>query len=347
MGEQATFSVIVPIYKVENYLRECIDSILGQTFGDFELILIDDGSPDNCPAICDEYARQDDRIRVIHQENGGIVRARETGILAATGKYVCWVDGDDFVSTELLEHLLQIMQEHDGLDMICYDFSCYYDDREPHFKPHSENNNHPVPGMYDKRRLEREIYPYMIMDSRKSFFSELLQGFVWCKCFKRELIAAHYCKEPRIRQGDDAAFVYECLFFADTVFCSDKVLYYYRQRGDSIMHDYDGIYLDRAQVKIHYLRANTGILSECLAQQIENLYVADLLLAVIHFAQHQVPLFEARRKVKEMIRRTGVMDDIRMGKTIPLYIRIAVLMLRCHFYLTALIAARFMVALIS
>lgn len=91
-------SCIVPVYNVEKYLRRCVDSILAQTFTDFELILVDDGSPDGCPAICDEYAEKDSRVRVIHQENKGVSAARNAGLDMARGEYVCFVDGDDEVS---------------------------------------------------------------------------------------------------------------------------------------------------------------------------------------------------------------------------------------------------------
>ena len=100
-----TISVIVPVYKVEPYLRRCVDSILGQTFTDFELILVDDGSPDNCPAICDEYAVKDSRVHVIHQENGGLSAARNAGIDASSGEYLMFIDSDDFISKIMLETL--------------------------------------------------------------------------------------------------------------------------------------------------------------------------------------------------------------------------------------------------
>ncbi|MDO4269904.1 MAG: glycosyltransferase family 2 protein [Eubacteriales bacterium] len=90
------FSVIIPIYKAEDYLRECVDSVLGQSFTDFELLLVDDGSPDSCPAICDEYAERDERVRVIHKENGGVSSARNAGMRAAMGEYLTFLDSDDF-----------------------------------------------------------------------------------------------------------------------------------------------------------------------------------------------------------------------------------------------------------
>lgn len=90
------FSVIIPVYKAEPYLRKCVDSVLEQTFRDFELILVDDGSPDSCPAICDEYAGKDDRVQVIHKKNGGVSSARNAGIRAAVGEYLAFLDSDDY-----------------------------------------------------------------------------------------------------------------------------------------------------------------------------------------------------------------------------------------------------------
>ncbi|MBE6922620.1 MAG: glycosyltransferase family 2 protein [Ruminococcaceae bacterium] len=104
-------SVIVPVYKVEAYLHECVDSILAQTFSDFELILVDDGSPDNCGKICDEYAAKDNRIRVIHQENQGLSGARNAGIDIARGEYITFIDSDDLVDMRYLEILLDTAKE--------------------------------------------------------------------------------------------------------------------------------------------------------------------------------------------------------------------------------------------
>lgn len=100
-------SVIVPVYKVEPYLRRCVDSILAQTFTDFELILVDDGSPDGCPAICDEYAMIDNRVRVIHKANGGLSDARNAGLDAAVGEFISFVDSDDWVSESYLSNLYE------------------------------------------------------------------------------------------------------------------------------------------------------------------------------------------------------------------------------------------------
>ena len=110
MNHVPEISVIVPVYKVEEYLPQCIDSILAQTFTNFELLLVDDGSPDRCGEICEEYAGKDTRIRVFHQQNSGVSAARNIGLQHAKGTYIVFVDSDDWVSTDYLLHFLQKTQ---------------------------------------------------------------------------------------------------------------------------------------------------------------------------------------------------------------------------------------------
>lgn len=113
------FSVIIPIYNVESYLDKCVQSIINQTFGNIEIILVDDGSPDRCPAMCDAYAKTDDRIKVIHKKNGGQAEARNMGIARAEGEYLLFVDADDYVSVDYCEKLLPFAQK--GCDIIVVD----------------------------------------------------------------------------------------------------------------------------------------------------------------------------------------------------------------------------------
>ena len=118
-------SIIVPVYKVEKYLNRCVDSILAQTFTDFECILVDDGSPDGCPAICDEYAKKDNRIKVIHQENKGVSAARNAGLDMAKGEYILFVDSDDWIDESTVQSLLMISED---ADIIMCGFSIEYED---------------------------------------------------------------------------------------------------------------------------------------------------------------------------------------------------------------------------
>ena len=114
-------SIVVPVYKVEKYLNRCVDSILNQTYTDFECILVDDGSPDKCGQICDEYAELDKRIRVIHKENGGLSDARNVGIDAAKGEYILFVDSDDWIHPQLIELTLKIIIKEKA-DVVSYDY---------------------------------------------------------------------------------------------------------------------------------------------------------------------------------------------------------------------------------
>ena len=111
---QPLISIIVPVYKVEPYLRRCVDSILNQTYRNLEVILVDDGSPDNCGSICDAYAKQDSRVKVIHKENGGLSSARNAGLDVMSGAYVGFVDSDDWIEPHMYESLLKLMEKFDA-----------------------------------------------------------------------------------------------------------------------------------------------------------------------------------------------------------------------------------------
>lgn len=216
-----TFSVIVPIYKVEKYLNKCIDSILKQTFQDFELILVDDGSPDKCPKICDEYAKKDKRVRVIHKENAGLVAARNTGIKEAKGDYICYVDGDDWISENLLQTVWSKAVSKYDVEMVVYSAVRQFTDTQEQI-PKS------VPeGLYNKDKLRSDVYPYMMYVRANHFVRGLFFQQLWNKIFKRDFLLKHYCQEERIRMGEDNAFVFECLYAAENVFFCDDILYIY------------------------------------------------------------------------------------------------------------------------
>lgn len=142
-------SFIIPIYKVEAYLNQCVDSILGQTYRDIEVILVDDGSPDRCPVMCDALAKKDSRIKVLHKPNGGLSDARNTGLKAATGNYVIFVDGDDFWTDEgQLAKLMNLVEENPTCDFIGFNCSYYYPDSNT-YKPwpaYSEAISKPASG---------------------------------------------------------------------------------------------------------------------------------------------------------------------------------------------------------
>ena len=139
-------SFIIPIYNVEKYLSECVESILAQTYSDFEMLLIDDGSPDNCPALCDDWARKDSRIKALHKPNGGLSDARNYGLNHAQGDYVVFVDSDDFwVEKDCLEQLMNVVDAHPECDFIGFNCSYYYLDTKTYKKWVAYNESLSVP----------------------------------------------------------------------------------------------------------------------------------------------------------------------------------------------------------
>ena len=219
-------SVIVPIYGIERYIGICIESLLNQTYSNLEIILVDDGSPDRCPEICDLYARKDKRIRVIHKENGGLVSARKAGLEASTGEYVGYVDGDDWVGPGFYESLYSAITSS-GCDVVCAGQSRDLFQQSVHF-----NNPYPL-GIYEGERLKK-LQENML--SYGPFYSPGITTYVWNKLFRRDVLYKHQMVvDERITIGEDAAVTYPALMEAKSVYVSDCVAYHYRQREDSML----------------------------------------------------------------------------------------------------------------
>ncbi|HFQ0673997.1 TPA: glycosyltransferase family 2 protein, partial [Enterococcus faecium] len=208
-------SIIVPVYKVEKYLRKCVDSILAQTFTDFEVILVDDGSPDNSGKICDEYAEKDNRVRVIHKENGGLSSARNAGIDVARGKYLGFVDSDDYIDEDMYEILYENLKIHDA-DISSVELIPFYGDR------------------YKKANKEKKV----IILNKKEAIKSVLEGtqfyaYAWNKLYRKELF-----KDNRYLDGktfEDAYIIIDLLFQTEKIVVSNEEKYFYLQRNDSIM----------------------------------------------------------------------------------------------------------------
>lgn len=159
-------SVVIPVYKVEPYLTRCVDSVLSQTLMDIEIILVNDGSPDNCPQICDTYAAMDSRVRVVHKENGGLASARNAGMEIAVGKWLFFLDSDDWLEPDGLESLYNVGEQHQ------VDFVRYRAIRSgwPGMEPHAPCMVEPVRelrhGYYNKQQIIDEVYPRLIITSQ-------------------------------------------------------------------------------------------------------------------------------------------------------------------------------------
>lgn len=172
-------SVIVPIYNIAKYLDKCIESILLQSFRQFELILVDDGSTDGSELICDAYAKKDDRIKVIHKKNEGLVRARKTGLENAAGDYIAYVDGDDWIEHDMIARLYDALTEKKVDIAMCGRFEDTGDTQKSVYHGISE-------GRYDKQALLDIVYPNMIVNG--TFFEWGIFPGVWDKLFRRECL---------------------------------------------------------------------------------------------------------------------------------------------------------------
>lgn len=218
------FSIIVPIYKVETYLPQCIESVLNQTYNDFEVILVNDGSPDRCGKICDDYATKDRRIRVIHKENDGLVSARQAGAEEAIGIYICCVDGDDWIAANYLKKIATEI-ENNKADIICVGKVIAYPDRQIS-KAISFRSD-----FYSRAEIVNEIFPHLIQNKKARYFTPT----VWAKAIKRELyLFEQLSVDSRIRLGEDGACTIPCIYRSQSLSILPDCLYYYRQNDESM-----------------------------------------------------------------------------------------------------------------
>lgn len=208
-------SVIVPIYNVENYIHKCIDSIINQTYRNLEIILVDDGSPDNCGKICDEYALKDCRIKVIHKKNGGLSDARNAGIDISTGEYLGFVDSDDYIDTDMYSVLLKNLKDNDADISTCGRIIVTEGNETPSFK-----NNETV--CLSSHDAIKDLF----------LFNNNVCHAAWDKLYKREMFSE--IRFPLGRLFEDAAIMYQVFENARKIVSTKKQMCYYIQRQGSI-----------------------------------------------------------------------------------------------------------------
>ena len=227
-------SVIVPVYKVEPYLRRCVDSILAQTHKNLEVILVDDGSPDGCPAICDEYAAQDSRVKVIHKENGGVSSARNAGLDAATGDYIGFVDSDDQLVPEMYETLLETAEGKDADVSMCGYIWVADDGRTGERLP---------PEWPQDCASAEEAIRATLCSIREQNGEESTVGFCWNKLYRKVAWGTVHFDET-LAVGEDTLAVFQVLLRARVVAACRKPLYRYCLRPDSAVYS-SGLYKSR------------------------------------------------------------------------------------------------------
>ena len=235
--EAEKISIVIPVYNIEQYLDRCVESVLQQTYRNLDVILVDDGSPDRCGELCDRWAEQDERVRVIHKENGGLSDARNCGISQANGEYIAFVDSDDFIAADMMEKLHRALRENDAEISIC-NFHFVDEDGAP-----IERKNRYLP-IRDETISGEEAIANMQFDRDGGCYN-----LAWNKLYRRELF--HDIRFPVGKLCEDGFISHRLLGKCERVACIRYVGYYYTQRGGSIMHSGNPlVYLHQAEARI-------------------------------------------------------------------------------------------------
>jgi len=212
-------SVIIPVYKVEPYLRKCLDSVLAQTYANLQIILVDDGSPDNCGKICDEYAGKDKRIEVIHKENGGLSDARNAGLGIMKGEYVAFVDSDDWVLPKYIEDMYENLKKYNS-DLAISGIAYFYEHNKEYKYPYNMKTRE---GVWNREQAINKLM----------YQNEFLPS-AYVKLYKVKLFET--IKYPKGMYWEDLATAYRLFFACDKISYLDDKNYFYVQRRGSILH---------------------------------------------------------------------------------------------------------------
>lgn len=231
-------SIIIPVYNTEKYLKECIDSILNQNYSDFEIILVNDGSKDNSKKICEEYSKKDSRIIFFDKENEGVSLTRNFGITKARGKYITFIDADDWLEKEAYYKIFNILEKNQDVDLFIYNFNYYKDSK-------IENKCAPETFFVENEEIKKVqatlLNPnYFSLTKFNTKFKGL--AYPWNKIFKRSIIVDNNLQFRIINRKavyEDLLFVYEYLQYSNKVYFLKEELYNYRVVGESASNKYN------------------------------------------------------------------------------------------------------------
>ncbi|MCM1154138.1 MAG: glycosyltransferase family 2 protein [Ruminococcus flavefaciens] len=268
-------SIVVPIYNTKEYLYKCVDSIIKQTYQNIELILVDDGSWDGSALLCDELAETDERIIVIHRDNGGLVMARKTGLRRAKGKYILNVDSDDWIEMDMVEQLLKAAEENDS-DIVT---SGYYEETLEYA---IEKKDTLPEGNYNTEEEKFYLYQHMIRNG----IQRGVNVAIWCKLVRSDIMREIYLEmSDEIRVGEDAAFIYSCLAVADKITILHNTYYHYMVREGTMSRSKNRNYFKEMNEVILFIEKNfkKNKYKELLKEQLDYHTVVLCLLGIEKF----------------------------------------------------------------
>lgn len=307
----AKVSIVIPVYNMQKYLDKCMDSVLAQTLQDIEIVLVDDGSSDDSPEICDAYAQKDKRVKVVHKENGGLTSAWKRGSLEATGDYIGYVDSDDYIENDMYERMYERAVATDA-DIVCCGLTHLYEnDAERRWTEQMDFGTDSL----RKEELAKMLYPSLINDG--SFMGRPLQPNRVTKLVRSSLVKKNLAMcSDEVSIGEDYQFSL-CMFLdAQRVeIIKDYFPYYYYMNDASMTMRHDRRYLE----KIRIMRDNLCRISDAkkgydLKTQIWNDFVCLLVLHVkgIVFKQKEKPYSEIRKEMQEVLSQEDVREALRI-----------------------------------
>lgn len=329
----AKLSVIVPIYGVEQYLDRCIQSIVNVNYKNIEIILVDDGSKDGCPAICDSWEQKDNRIKVIHKPNGGLVSARKAGLEIATGKYATYVDGDDWIEAEMYDCLEQY-----DVDLIIEGFVS--DDG----KNCKKVTNRVSPGQYKDER-KRKLCEQMILDKNRNF---IIYPNVWNKIYRRnKLVDIQFQVPDNISLGEDVAVTYSYIIGSKEIVILDSCYYHYIHNPNSMTTKKDVKYLEKCMPLFDYLMDEKDISREQLCDYMCSMMISGISILLdprmkirSSYLKYMVAAYHKRAKMREYIEQSVIFQkDVLIRKMIKSFdsermlkskFFVCLYILRCH-----------------
>lgn len=297
MESSKRLSVIVPVYNVERYLERCVDSILNQTVEDLEIILVDDGSTDGSGAMCDAYAEKYGNVRVHHKPNGGLTTAWKAGLTLASGKYVGFVDSDDWIDPDMYERMLTLAEREDADVTVC---GLVFDFEDPKIPKRNEISNFKKE-VYDRKDLE-ELFPTLINDGH--FFGRTLQPARVTKLFRAKLLLQNvqFC-DDKVAVGEDLQITFPVLLDTQKLcVVQDFYPYHYWINNKSITGQYDGGYMEKVKLlngRIQAISEAKGVYD--FTAQIRNDFLSMTVLAVKNEIYRNYK--SGRRNVVDNVRR--------------------------------------------
>lgn len=289
----ALISVIIPVYKAEDYLRECVDSVCRQTYKDLEIILVDDGSPDGCPEICDALAAEDFRIRVIHQKNSGVSAARNAGLEAASGEYVTFVDSDDYLEGCMYEKMMEKACTNDCDVVLC--------DCKKEFPDHLELYTHDIRGgFYSRQQLEQEYFPHLLMMENLQYPATISN----CLMLIRRELLWHVRYLEGVRYSEDLLFGAQVMYHSYAFYyLKGEAYYHYRMNPQSASHRFVP---DKWNDYLRLYREVNRIFGECKAYGIGQQIAMCLLFFIYNvtgeiFTSKELNAREKKHRVLEIL----------------------------------------------